>query len=258
MYNLGLKLGSIDTRYTSEILQYYEQGLFQYIELFALSGTFNETISYWQQFNIPFGIHAPHSAAGLNLANTSAQITNQDKIIESIKFADALNAQYIIFHSGVNGMLEEVVQQLSPFADERFLIENKPIRGLDGSTCVGSIYRDLKLIIDGIGKGTGSCLDFGHAICAANTLKKDPINFINELKALNPRVYHLTDGNYKSELDCHLHYGEGSFPLKKLLSIVPGRGMITNEAKRGNPNNLEEFKADCIFMKKSLQVVLYD
>ena len=30
-YQLGLKLGSKDTQYTDEILQYYEQGIFQYI-----------------------------------------------------------------------------------------------------------------------------------------------------------------------------------------------------------------------------------
>ena len=232
MFKLGLKIGSKDTQYTDEILQYYEQGVFQYIELFTLTGTFDDTISYWKQFNIPFGIHAPHSAAGLNLANVSARTQNKEKIAESVRFADELKAQYIIFHSGTNGMPNEVVQQLRPYADERFLIENKPIRGLDGSTCVGSIYSDLKLIIDGIGKGTGSCLDFGHAICAARTLKKEPIDFINELKKLSPRVYHLTDGDYNSELDSHLHYGTGSFPLKNLLSIVPENGMVTNEAKR--------------------------
>lgn len=66
MINLGLKIGSKDIQYTDEILQYYEQGVFQYIELFTLSGTYDDTISYWKQFNIPFGIHAPHSAAGLN------------------------------------------------------------------------------------------------------------------------------------------------------------------------------------------------
>ena len=31
-YKLGLKLGSKDIQYTDEILQYYEQGVFQYIE----------------------------------------------------------------------------------------------------------------------------------------------------------------------------------------------------------------------------------
>ena len=250
MFQLGLKLGSKDTRYTEEILQYYDEGIFQYIELFTLSDTYDDTISYWKQFDIPFGIHAPHSAAGLNLANVSARNANQAKIAESVKFADALKAKYIIFHSGTNGMPGEVVRQLSPFADERFLIENKPIRGLDDSTCVGSVYGDLKLIIDGIGKGTGFCLDFGHAICAANTLKREPFAFIGVLQKLNPRLYHLTDGDYKSELDSHLHYGAGSFPLKELLALVPEDGMITNEAKRSQPENLGEFKTDSEFLKK--------
>lgn len=244
MINLGLKLGSKDIQYTDEILQYYEQGIFQYIELFTLSGTYDDTISYWKQFNIPFGIHAPHSAAGLNLACIANRELNKNKISEAIKFADALKAKYIIFHSGTNGMPNEVITQLKPFADERFLIENKPIRGLDGSTCVGSVYGDLKLIIDGIGNGCGFCLDFGHAICAARTLKRESFAFINELTKLSPRVYHLTDGDYQSELDSHLHYGKGSFPIKELLALVPDGGMITNEAKRFKLDNLSEFKKD--------------
>ena len=246
MINLGLKLGSKDIQYTDEILHYYEQGLFQYIELFTLCGTYADTISYWKQFDIPFGIHAPHSAAGLNLACVANRELNKNKIAEAVKFADALKAKYIIFHSGTNGMPNEVVTQLKPFADERFLIENKPIRGLDGSTCVGSIYGDLKLIIDGIGNGCGFCLDFGHAICAANTLKREPFEFIKDLMRLNPRVYHLTDGDFQSELDSHLHYGAGSFPLKELLAFVPNGGMLTNEAKRKEIKSLKEFLRDSI------------
>ena len=247
MISIGLKLGSRDTQYIKEILEYYEQGIFQYIELFTLTDTYDDTISYWKQFKIPFGIHAPHSAAGLNLANVANRRVNAPKIAEAVKFADELNAKYIIFHSGTNGMPCEVVNQLRPFADERFLIENKPIRGLDGSTCVGSVYGDLELIIDGIGNGCGFCLDFGHAICAANTLKKEPFEFIKELTKLDPRVYHLTDGDYKSELDSHLHYGAGSFPLKELLALVPDGGMVTNEAKRKRIDNLIEFFDDSAF-----------
>lgn len=250
MFKLGLKIGSKDTQYTDEILDLYNEGIFQYIELFAIPDTYSQTISYWKQFSIPFGIHGPHSAAGCNLANINNRNTNKKKIEDTIRFADTLKAEYIIFHSGINGMPDEVVRQLSPFADERFLIENKPIRGLDGSTCVGSTYADLKFIIDGIGKGAGFCLDFGHAICAANTLKKEPFYFIKELKTLNPRVYHLTDGDYTSELDSHLHYGSGTFPLKELLSFVPDDGMVTNEAKRSNVKNLEEFKTDSCFLNK--------
>lgn len=254
MIRLGLKLGSCDTRYTDEILRYYEQGIFQYIELFALSGSYDETISYWKQFGIPFGIHAPHSAAGLNPADAGARETNAPKIAEAVRFAEALDARYIIFHSGVNGRPGEVVRQLTPFADGRFLIENKPVRGLDGSSCVGSTYSDLKLIIDGIGKGCGFCLDFGHAICAANTLGREPLEFIKELKTLSPRVYHLTDGDYQSELDSHLHYGTGSFPLKDLLALVPDGGMVTNEAKRETSDSLEEFRRDVLFLRHLLSV----
>ena len=250
MYSLGLKLGSIDTQYAHEILQYYEQGLFQYIELFAVSETFNKTISYWKQFNIPFGIHAPHSAAGLNLANSANRNDNKAKIEEVIKFADALDAKYIIFHSGTNGTPEETIEQLKFFVDDRFIIENKPIRGLDGSTCVGCAYKDLKQIIDEIGNGCGFCLDFGHAICAANTLKKEPFDFIKGLCALNPRIYHLTDGDFSSEFDSHLHYGEGNFPLKDLLTMVPDGGMVTNEAKRSRTDSIEDFRKDSLFLKK--------
>lgn len=252
--NLGLKLGSRDTQYTDEILHYYEQGVFQYIELFALSGSYAETISYWKQFGIPFGIHAPHSAAGLNLASRVRREANKPKIAEAVRFADSLRAEYIIFHSGTNGQTDEVVRQLSSFADGRFLIENKPVRGLDGSTCVGSSYGDLRLIIDGIGKGCGFCLDFGHAICAARTLGKAPMAFIGELTELQPRVYHLTDGDYQSELDSHLHYGAGSFPLKDLLSLVPDGGMVTNEAKREQGDSLAEFNTDSLFLRKQINV----
>ncbi len=250
MINLGLKLGSRDTQYTEEILKFYDLGIFQYIELFALTGTYDETIAYWRQFSIPFGIHAPHSAAGLNLANESNRKNNEPKIAEAICFADSLNAKYIIFHSGVNGMPGEVVNQLKPFADERFLIENKPVLGIDGFTkCVGCTCDDLKMIIEGIGNGCGFCLDFGHAICAARTLKKDPMEFVKELQKLKPRVYHLTDGDYRSECDSHLHYGSGTFPLKKLLSFVPNLGMVTNEAKRNNSNSLIEFLTDSDYIK---------
>lgn len=44
--------------------------------------------------------------------------------------------------------------------------------------------------------------------------------------------FHLTNGDYASELDSHLHYGAGSFSIKELIKLVPESCMITNEAKR--------------------------
>lgn len=249
MYKIGLKVGSINTQYTEEIRELYEKGIFQYIELFVPFGSYNETIDYWKQYNIPFGIHAPHTAAGLNLASYENRTANKAKIEETIQFADSLKAEYVIFHSGTNGDSEEVVHQLKPYTDSRFLIENKPIKGFGGDfICVGTGYEELKGIIDGL--GCGFCLDFGHAICAANTEKKDPMAFISELMKLNPRVFHLTDGDYYSEIDSHYHYGAGTFPLKELLQFVPEGGMITNEAKRDDMTTLKEFYQDSINIRK--------
>lgn len=242
MIKLGLKLGSTNIQYTNEILDYYENGVFQYIELFVPTGTFSDTIDYWKQFNIPFGIHAPHSAAGLNLSLIKNRQINKEKIEEAIRFTDSLKAKYLVFHSGTNGTCDEVVNQLKPYVDERFLIENKPVNGLDGSRCIGTNIDELQYILKSL--NVGFVLDFGHAICAANTYKVNPINFIKKLNNLKPRLYHLTDGNYTSELDSHLHYGKGSFPLKQLLDFVPENGMVTNEAKRDNPFSLKEFFND--------------
>jgi len=239
---LGLKLGSLNTNYTEDILSFYQAGYFQYIELFAVPESFDETIEYWKQFSIPTVIHAPHSFAGMNLSLLEERENNKKKIQETFQFADALKSEYIIFHSGVNGKVEETINQLRPFIDSRCLIENKPMRGLNDEKCLGSTPEEIKYILNEL--QAGFCLDFGHAICTANSLKKEPLEFIKELLPFNPRLYHLTDGDYKSEKDTHMHYGEGTFPLKELLKMIPNGAKVTNEAKHNSDINLNDFKED--------------
>ena len=75
-------------------------------------------------------------------------------------------------------------------------------------------------------------------------LTDEPLEYIKLLKEkFNPRVYHLTDGDYESELDRHLH-GMGTFPLKELLGFIPDDAMVTNEAKREKKSSLIEFLSD--------------
>jgi endonuclease IV len=164
------------------------------------------------------------------------------KLLETFRFADALNAEHVIFHSGVNGSIEETAHQLKPFADSRCLIENKPVKGLHNEQCIGAVPEELIYIAKEL--KVGFCLDFGHAICVANSLKREPLSFINELLQLQPAMYHLTDGNYTGEYDSHLHYGKGTFPIKELLKLVPENAKLTNEAKHDSLSNLNDFKAD--------------
>jgi endonuclease IV len=244
---IGLKLGSKDIKYTQEVFSFYEQGIFQYIELFAISGTYDATITYWKQFSIPVVIHAPHSMAGMNLSWKEDRKPNEQKLHETFHFGDNLNAEHIIFHSGVDGNIEETVHQLRPYADSRCLIENKPVKGLKGEKCIGSTPEELQIITKEL--SVGFCLDFGHAICAANSLKKEPLSYISNFLDLQPIMYHLTDGDYTSEHDSHLHYGEGSFPIKKILEFIPNNAKLTNEAKHDSVSNLNDFQRDISYIK---------
>jgi endonuclease IV len=243
---LGLKLGSTNTNYTSDILSLYENGYFQYIELFSIPGTFDDTIGYWKQFSIPVVIHAPHSAAGMNLALKEEHKNNVKKLQETFQFANTLNAEYIIFHAGVNGTIDETIRQLFLFVDARCLIENKPVKGLNNEKCIGSTPDEATYIMNE--HKIGFCFDFGHAICAANSLKRCPLDFVDALLLLRPVMYHLTDGNYESEYDSHLHYGQGTFPIKELLMLVPDSAKLTNEAKHKSKNNLDDFKEDYLYL----------
>lgn len=244
----GLKLGSKDLNYTDDIFSLYEQGYFQYIELFAVPGTFDDSIGYWKRFNIPIIIHAPHSMAGMNLSLAEYRKKNEKRLQETFQFANALKAEYIIFHSGINGRIEETVNQLKPFIDTRCLIENKPVKGLNDEKCIGATCEEIQCLTKEL--TAGFCLDFGHAICAANSLKKEPLQYIKELLLLQPVMYHLTDGDYHSEYDSHLHYGKGNFPISDILKLISGDVKITNEAKHDSNSNLEDFKTDIIYVKR--------
>jgi endonuclease IV len=244
----GLKLGSKDLNYTDDIFSLYEQGYFQYIELFAVPESFDDTIGYWKQFDIPIIIHAPHSTAGMNLSLTEYRKTNEKKLQETFRFANILHAEYVIFHSGINGTIKETVNQLRPFIDTRCLIENKPVKGLNDENCVGSAIGELSYIINEL--KAGFCLDFGHAICAARSLRQEPLQYIRELLCLGPVMYHLTDGDYFSEYDSHLHYGSGSFPIEDIFKLIPSDVKITNEAKHNSNTSLDDFKADMLYVKR--------
>jgi len=138
MFNLGLKLGSPDSSYENSINDLWQKKAFQYIELLAIPNTYENTIDFWKQFKIPFTIHAPHSGHGMNPSLKEKEVENAEKIKEAFEFANSLNAEWIIFHPGVIGNLNETVRQYSPFVDNRFLIENKPVIDLNGNPCLGA------------------------------------------------------------------------------------------------------------------------
>ena len=82
--------------------------------------------------------------------------------------------------------------------------------------------------------GCGFCLDFSHAVCAALTLNKNIETQLKEFFALNPKVYHICDGDINKPEDMHLHFGTGNYPLKHFLTdFTDKNAYITMETGKG-------------------------
>jgi deoxyribonuclease-4 len=247
MFKVGLKLFSTNTDfYFEDAKRLFEQQLFDYIELYIVPGTL-ECLKKWRQSAIPFIIHAAHSVHGFNLADESKESSNRLVYKEVKAFADALDARFIIFHGGIDGSIEETARQLKDFDEPRALIENKPMRPLTIATqakeCRGFDAVEIKYVMDET--KCGFCLDFGHAICAANALKQEPYSYAKAFCSLNPKVYHLSDIlDMSSVYDTHLHLGKGVLNIPRLLTQVPRESYLTIETEKTYSNTLNDFVED--------------
>ena len=247
MYKLGLKLWSINTDYYyDEAIRLYNNGVYDYIELYVVPDTL-DTIEKWKNLNIPFIIHCPHFAHGFNLAKKEKKESNK-KIFEQVqRFADELNAEYIVVHGGIDGNIEETARQFAALNDPRALIENKPYVALPnrmgGNFCRGYNAEEIKLVMNTA--KCGFCLDFGHAICAANSLKQEIYSYIEEFIKLKPNMFHLTDINdITSEYDSHPHIGTGQLDIKRILKLIPQGKNITIETIKNSKEDLNDFIED--------------
>lgn len=253
MYKIGLKLWSTNTDcYYNEAIRLYNAEVFDYIELYIVPDT-TDTISKWEKLNIPFIIHCPHFAHGFNLAKFEKKEYNFAIYKQVKEFADKLNAKYIIFHGGIDGNVEETAKQLASFNEPRALIENKPMIALPnkmgGKFCRGYNVKEIKQIIETA--NCGFCLDFGHAICSANSQGENIYEYCKKFIKLNPNMFHLTDNeDVTSPYDSHLHLGTGELDLNKIKSFLPANAIITLETNKDSKENLSDFIGDAICIKK--------
>lgn len=252
MFRIGLKLWSTNSHYYHEAAKLYDIGYFHYIELYVVPDSLETLFNTWKKLKISYIIHAPHSAHGLNLAEKESRTRNHSLIAESRKFADALGSEYIILHPGVGGNIEETVLSLITINDSRLLIENKPIVSIyDEKICIGNSPEEIKHILKTT--NVGFCFDIGHAFCAAATRKIEPYDFLKAFLALNPRMYHLSDGNINNEFDKHKHINNGDYDLKSILYQLPRNSKITVETDKDYDDSLIDFIEDVKNLKELIK-----
>lgn len=252
MLKRGLKLWSINIdSYYQQAQMLFEKNIFDYIELYVVPDSLN-TLPKWKNLNIPFIIHCPHFAHGFNLAKKEKADSNKFIYSQVKLFADELNAEYIIFHGGIDGSVEETARQLALFNEKRALIENKPYKALPnkmgGSFCRGYNYDEINYIKT-VAK-CNFCLDFGHSVCAANSFKHNIYDYINDFMKLDPVMFHMTDIlDITSEYDSHPHLGKGELNISKILKIIPKDAIITFETVKNSQNDLNDFIEDMEYLK---------
>lgn len=251
--NIGLKLWSTNlSNYASEALRLYELGYYNYLELYVVPNTL-ETLSGWKELNIPYTLHCPHSAHGFNLSKPELKSSNQQIFNEVRKFADELNVDYVVIHGGLDGDVKETAKQLKALNEPRALIENKPYKStpvvIENKICIGYNKEEIELIKNE--SNCGFCLDFNHAICAANSFKINYTDYLNELMELKPNMFHIADmPDANSEFDGHLHLGQGKLDLASLTKFLSLDSKVSLETAKSSKTSLEDFKADVDFLKK--------
>ena len=258
MRYFGLKLWSKDfiknPLLVDEAEKALKEGKFGYLELFALPFSFDETEDKIRKKfkDIKTVIHAPHGIQGLDIADKERFSDNQKLIEDSRRFADLLEADFIVLHPGMNKgeeFLDESVRQFKKFNDNRLIVENLPSYCSQTKRLLHGVTPDeIKRFIDEV--GCGFCLDFSHAICGANACNRDVFCFLDEMVKLNPSMYHLCDGYMKSDCDNHLHFGMGNYDLKFLIEhYTKQNALITMETGHGIPTTIKPWLDDINYLK---------
>ena len=247
----GLKVWSENLNYIEPARLLLEEKVCDYIEIYALPETTDNTIKLWKRLNTEFIVHAPHFMHGINFSDSSKFQSNMSMAKSALLFADKLNAEKIIFHPGIQGNYKETARQMAHLRDKRVLVENKPYKvcGLnDGDICVGWSPEEISYIL--ANTNIGFCLDIGHAICAANGVGRNRLQFLKDLLGLSPAMFHLSDGDWNGAIDKHLNIGHGSFKFDEIFALLPNNPIISIETEKSSTTNLDDFKKDVCNLKK--------
>lgn len=235
----GIKLWSTNSPLFGEVKSRFINKEIDFLELSAIRQTFDSEKLYFLS-GVPVVIHCDNT--GVNFSQVALKKDNLAAMREAQKFADVLNAKYIVIHPGYHGTIANVNGILDEVNDSRVCVENMPGKMLDlGRDCVGRTPAELEKI-----HARGLCLDISHAIKSAVTLKKEPVLVIRDYLKLNPVLYHVSDGFLDSEVDEHMNIGEGNYDFRTIFELIKDKDarvvLETPKEKGGLENDIRNIK----------------
>lgn len=244
----GLKLFSTNLDLLPFVRALEPGAPFAFIELYVIPGSFAANATAFTGLSLPVIIHSPHLANGVNLADASMRRVNRKLMEDSFRFADMFDSSWIIAHGGMSGTMEEYVEQVREMNDHRIIIENLPLVNLIDEPSVGCTPEDVTFAMES-GAFGGFVLDVGHALCAAATLKTPWEAYLERFLALDPCMFHIADGDVRSEKDMHLSLGYGNYDWDRILAKLPQRALVTLETPRDPARGLADSERDALFLR---------
>lgn len=216
-----MKIG-VKTFKDGEFLRHFKDKV-DFFEVMAIQET---DYSFLKEFSLPIVIHAQHLGFGVNNANKTKVIKNEESINFAVNLANEYGADKIIIHPGEitddNCSVEQAIYFLKLIKDKRILIENIPLRG---NFLCATPEETKKFMME---TGNGFCFDINHAIETAVFLKQDCLRIIKEFIKLEPKHYHIGGQKLKGNI-AHLPLADSDIPLKKIMELIPKDAEITLE-----------------------------
>jgi endonuclease IV len=234
-----------------QILKIVKDGIYDFVQLIVFSDSYDNagTIIREKMRDIRTVIHAPFY--DIDTGNKDLLESNLQKLGDAQKFADLLCSDIIILHPGIgNGeeYLCETIRQFQKINDSRIAVENLPYNPYE-YILHGSSPESIKRIIDET--HCKFCFDFAHAICAANSLGRNVYDDFAKYNALQPNLYHLSDGDFSATVDSHLHLGLGNYNIAKILKeFTSENSMIVLETRHADATTVDSWIKDMQYIKE--------
>ena len=213
----------------------------------------------------PIFLHLPYLP---NIASRESKFYDRsiNSIVEDLKRAEEVGAQYLIIHIGhrLESSEDQAVDAVSHGMDQAFervknavilLLENTAGQGTE----IGYNFEQLRRIIDGVHEKerVGICLDTAHSFEAGYDLSgKDGIertleSFDRTIGLKRLHLLHLNDSKtpLESRKDRHWHIGEGYVGREGF------RFLINHPQLKGLPGIMETPRKDTVEDLKNMKVI---
>jgi deoxyribonuclease-4 len=213
----------------------------------------------------PIFLHLPYLP---NIASRESKFYDRsiDSIVEDLKRAEEVGAQYLIIHIGhrLESSEDHAINAVSHGIDQVFerlknavilLMENTAGQGTE----IGYNFEQLRRIIDGVREKEriGICLDTAHSfeagydLSAKDGLERTLESFDRTIGLKRLHLLHLNDSKTPlgSRKDRHWHIGEGYIGREGF------RSLINHPLLKGLPGIMETPRKDTVEDLKNIKVI---